>query len=85
MMMISRRARMPGGIPGNSSAMSGRPRLLLLVVENAKDISELLDSAAGVSILAWTSTEVAAELWVVAGEWADADGAAVSLSLCFAR
>ncbi|CAE7596838.1 rbcL, partial [Symbiodinium sp. KB8] len=35
--------------------MISRPRLLLLVVENAK---------------------VAAELWVVAGEWADADGAA---------
>ena len=48
-------------------------------------MSELLDSAAGVSILAWTSfAEVAHELWDLAAvERADADGADFSLTLLY--
>ena len=60
-------------------------RAPLAFIETAKDMSELLDSAAGVSILAWTSSaEVAHELWdLFAGERADADGADVSLTLLY--
>ncbi|CAE7223218.1 unnamed protein product, partial [Symbiodinium sp. CCMP2456] len=60
-------------------------RAPLAFIETAKDMSELLDAAAGVSILAWTSNaEVAQELWDLAeGERADADGADCSLTLLY--
>ncbi|CAE7591686.1 unnamed protein product, partial [Symbiodinium sp. KB8] len=60
-------------------------RAPLAFIETAKDMSELLDSAVGVSILAWTSNaEVAHELGdLAAGERADADGADFSLTLLY--
>ncbi|CAE7489220.1 unnamed protein product [Symbiodinium necroappetens] len=55
----------------------------IVFAETASAVSEILDSAAGVAIVAWTdNSDIADEIWeLVASEGRDADGADVSLTL----